>query len=125
MTAASPVAKHAATATAEHAMSQTDLARTIDAAWEDRTSIDAGTKGAVRDAVEQALALLDGGEARVAEKAGAEWRVNQWLKKAVLLSFRLNDMGVIKGGPGDAVWWDKVPSKFEGWGENRFRAAGF
>jgi 2,3,4,5-tetrahydropyridine-2-carboxylate N-succinyltransferase len=106
-------------------MSQTDLERTIDEAWEDRGKIDAGTKGAVREAVEQALGLLDAGEARVAEKAGGDWRVNQWLKKAVLLSFRLNDMGIIEGGPGGAVWWDKVPSKFEGWGENRFRAAGF
>src|SRR3954465_12273114 len=106
-------------------MSHADLARTIDAAWEDRAIIDPSTKGEVRDAVEQALALLDDGHARVAEKAGAEWRVNQWLKKAVLLSFRLNDMGVINGGPGDAGWWDKGPSKFEGWGENRFRAAGF
>jgi 2,3,4,5-tetrahydropyridine-2-carboxylate N-succinyltransferase len=106
-------------------MSQTDLERTIDGAWEDRGKIDAGTKGAVREAVEQALGLLDAGEARVAEKAGGDWRVNQWLKKAVLLSFRLNDMGIIEGGPGGAGWWDKVPSKFEGWGENRFRAAGF
>ena len=125
MTAGSPVAKHAAVKPAERPMSQTDLERTIDEAWEDRGKIDAGTKGAVREAVEQALGLLDAGEARVAEKAGGDWRVNQWLKKAVLLSFRLNDMGIIEGGPGGAVWWDKVPSKFEGWGENRFRAAGF
>src|SRR6202007_948796 len=82
--------------------------------------------GAVREAVEDALSLLDNGTARVAEKAAdGSWRVNQWLKKAVLLSFRLNDMSVIPGGPGRAAWWDKVPSKFEGWGENRFRAAGF
>jgi 2,3,4,5-tetrahydropyridine-2-carboxylate N-succinyltransferase len=79
----------------------------------------------VREAVDEALNQLDSGKARVAEKSGDGWQVHQWLKKAVLLSFRLNDMGIIKGGPGEAVWWDKVPSKFEGWGENRFRAAGF
>ena len=106
-------------------MSDADLARTIDAAWEDRAKVDASTKGPVREAVEEALQLLDDGRARVAEKDGSAWRVNQWLKKAVLLSFRLNDMGVIEGGPGGAAWWDKVASKFEGWGENRFRAAGF
>jgi 2,3,4,5-tetrahydropyridine-2-carboxylate N-succinyltransferase len=106
-------------------MPHADLARTIDAAWEDRGSVGAGTRGPVREAVEEALDLLDSGRARVAEKSGADWIVNQWLKKAVLLSFRLNDMTVIGGGPGQAVWWDKVPSKFEGWGENRFRAAGF
>src|SRR5215211_2959817 len=106
-------------------MSQTDLARTVDAAWEDRTNVDPQTKGAVREAVEEALALLDSGDARVAEKADGEWLVHQWLKKAVLLSFRLNDMSVVEGGPGGATWWDKVPSKFDGWGENRFRAAGF
>jgi 2,3,4,5-tetrahydropyridine-2-carboxylate N-succinyltransferase len=75
--------------------------------------------------VDEALDLLDAGKARVAEKENGKWRVNQWLKKAVLLSFRLNDMGPIAGGPGGANWWDKVPSKFDGWGENRFRAAGF
>jgi 2,3,4,5-tetrahydropyridine-2,6-dicarboxylate N-succinyltransferase len=106
-------------------MSDADLARTIDAAWEDRATVDASTKGPVREAVEEALQLLDDGRARVAENNGSAWRVNQWLKKAVLLSFRLNDMGVIEGGPGGAAWWDKVASKFEGWGENRFRAAGF
>jgi 2,3,4,5-tetrahydropyridine-2-carboxylate N-succinyltransferase len=103
----------------------TDLAATIDAAWEDRAAVNTGTTGAVREAVEESLNLLDSGQARVAEKQGDAWQVNQWLKKAVLLSFRLNDMGIIGGGPGQAVWWDKVPSKFEGWGENRFRAAGF
>src|SRR3954468_5588228 len=106
-------------------MSRDQLAQTIDAAWEDRANIGINTQGAVRESVETALALLDSGEARVAEKIGDEWQVHQWLKKAVLLSFRLTDMGVIEGGPGGAVWWDKVPSKFEGWGENRFRAAGF
>jgi 2,3,4,5-tetrahydropyridine-2-carboxylate N-succinyltransferase len=103
----------------------TDLASTIDAAWEDRANVNAQTQGAVREAVDEALNQLDSGQARVAEKSGDGWQVHQWLKKAVLLSFRLNDMGIIKGGPGEAVWWDKVPSKFEGWGENRFRAAGF
>ncbi|HEV2602599.1 MAG TPA: 2,3,4,5-tetrahydropyridine-2,6-dicarboxylate N-succinyltransferase [Microvirga sp.] len=103
----------------------TDLASTIDAAWEDRANVNAQTQGAVREAVDEALNQLDSGKARVAEKSGDGWQVHQWLKKAVLLSFRLNDMGIIKGGPGEAVWWDKVPSKFEGWGENRFRAAGF
>jgi 2,3,4,5-tetrahydropyridine-2-carboxylate N-succinyltransferase len=103
-----------------------DLAKTIDDAFEQREAISFSTKGAVREAVEQALDLLDRGAARVAEKqADGSWRVNQWLKKAVLLSFRLNDMSVIPGGPGRAVWWDKVASKFEGWNGDRFRAAGF
>lgn len=106
-------------------MSNTDLAQTIDAAWEDRANVNAATTGAVREAVEQALHFLDSGKARVAEKSGGEWQVHQWLKKAVLLSFRLNDMSVIKGGPGEAVWWDKVPSKFDGWSETEFKAAGF
>jgi 2,3,4,5-tetrahydropyridine-2,6-dicarboxylate N-succinyltransferase len=102
-----------------------DLAATLDAAWEDRAAVTPATRGAVREAVDEALRLLDEGQARVAEKAEGAWRVNQWLKKAVLLSFRLNDMEVIGGGPGEATWWDKVPSKFAGWGENRFKAAGF
>ncbi len=106
-------------------MPQTDLTATIEAAWEDRTSVGPATRGAVREAVEAALDALDSGDLRVAEKDGAEWRVHQWLKKAVLLSFRLSDMAPIEGGPGGATWWDKVPSKFDGWGENRFRAAGF
>jgi len=107
-------------------MADTDLAKTIDDAFETRNDVGPSTKGPVREAVEAALDLLDRGAARVAEKqADNSWRVNQWLKKAVLLSFRLNDMAVIPGGPGKAVWWDKVPSKFDGWGDNRFRAAGF
>jgi 2,3,4,5-tetrahydropyridine-2,6-dicarboxylate N-succinyltransferase len=106
-------------------MAADDLAATIDAAWDDRASIGPATTGAVRDAVDEALRRLDGGGARVAEKSGGEWRVHQWLKKAVLLSFRLNDMTRIEGGPGGAAWWDKVPSKFEGWSADRFRAAGF
>ena len=98
----------------------------IERAWEERESLGFDSKGEVRDAVESALAMLDSGEARVAEPDGAGgWRVNQWLKKAVLLSFRLNDMAEIAGGPGGAPWWDKVPSKFEGWSAGRFRQAGF
>jgi 2,3,4,5-tetrahydropyridine-2-carboxylate N-succinyltransferase len=107
-------------------MSHADLARTIDDAFEKRDGVGPGTTGAVRDAVETALGLLDRGEARVAERgANGDWGVNQWLKKAVLLSFRHNDMTVIPGGPGQAVWWDKVPSKFDGWDAERFRTAGF
>ncbi len=107
-------------------MSNDKLAKTIDDAFEGRDKIGPKTKGAVRKAVDTALGLLDGGEARVAEKrADGGWQVNQWLKKAVLLSFRLNDMSVIPGGPGKAVWWDKVDSKFKGWTPARFRKAGF
>jgi 2,3,4,5-tetrahydropyridine-2-carboxylate N-succinyltransferase len=102
-----------------------DLARTVDDAFERRAEIDISTKGAVRDAVETALDLLDKGKARVAEKIDGDWVVNQWLKKAVLLSFRLNPMNIIKGGPGDATWWDKVPSKFDGWRALDFEKAGF
>jgi 2,3,4,5-tetrahydropyridine-2,6-dicarboxylate N-succinyltransferase len=107
-------------------MSQAELIRTIDDAFEQRGDISPSTNGAVRDAVETALDLLDRGAARVAEKqSDGSWRVNQWLKKAVLLSFRLNDMTVIPGGPGKSVWWDKVASKFDGWSDARFREAGF
>jgi len=102
-----------------------EIATTIDAAWEARASIDASTKGAARDAVEAALLLLDTGALRVAEKIGDDWVTHQWLKKAVLLSFRLNPMGMISGGPGGSGWWDKVPSKFDGWGADEFTAAGF
>lgn len=101
------------------------IERTIDAAWEDRDTLSPATAGPVREAVDAALALLDSGKARVAEKAGGDWQVNQWLKKAVLLSFRLNDMTAIPGGPGGASWWDKVPSKFAGWGGDEFSSAGF
>ena len=103
----------------------TDLATTIDAAWEDRATLGFSTGGAVREAVDEALAMLDRGEARVAEPDGSGCRVNQWLKKAVLLSFRLNDNVLIDGGPGAGHWFDKVPSKFSGWGEAEFRDAGF
>jgi 2,3,4,5-tetrahydropyridine-2,6-dicarboxylate N-succinyltransferase len=105
--------------------SHADLAATIDQAFEKLSDLSSATKGSVREAVDTALELLDSGAARVAEKTSGEWRVNQWLKKAVLMSFRLNDMAPIPGAPGKAQWWDKVPSKFDGWGENRFRAAGF
>ncbi|ALK08334.1 2,3,4,5-tetrahydropyridine-2,6-dicarboxylate N-succinyltransferase [Blastochloris viridis] len=103
-----------------------DLAAVIDDAFENRASIGHATTGAVRDAVEAALELLDSGQARVASRGpDGTWTVNQWLKKAVLLSFRLNDMVPIAGGPGGAHWWDKVPSKFVGWDEDAFRKAGF
>lgn len=100
------------------------LEAVIDAAWDARDTVSTATTGDVRDAVNAALSLLDGGERRVAEKVDGVWTVNQWLKKAVLLSFRLND-NVITPGPGGANWFDKVPSKFADWGENRFREAGF
>jgi 2,3,4,5-tetrahydropyridine-2-carboxylate N-succinyltransferase len=107
-------------------MSLSALETTLNAAFDARDTVNASTKGEVRDAVELALDMLDKGEARVAERqADGQWHVNQWLKKAVLLSFRLNDMAPITGGPGGAQWWDKVPSKFEDWGESRFRDAGF
>lgn len=98
----------------------TDLATTIDAAWEDRASISTATTGAVREAVVEALNLLDSGQARVAEPKDGGWQVNQWLKKAVLLSFRLNDNAVMPGGG-----FDKVPLKTANWDDARFRAAGF
>ena len=101
------------------------LAATIDAAWDARDGISTATTGEVRDAVEAALGLLDSGRARVAEKVDGGWQVNQWLKKAVLLSFRLNAMAEIPGGPGGAPWWDKVDSKFLGWDAAKFGEAGF
>ncbi|MGE3992352.1 2,3,4,5-tetrahydropyridine-2,6-dicarboxylate N-succinyltransferase [Pseudorhodoplanes sp.] len=107
-------------------MAHDKLAQTIDDAFDKRDGISPKTKGPVRKAVEQALELLDSGTARVAEKQNdGRWQVNQWLKKAVLLSFRLNDMTVMRGGPGKSVWWDKVPSKFDGWTAAKFRKAGF
>jgi 2,3,4,5-tetrahydropyridine-2-carboxylate N-succinyltransferase len=102
-----------------------NLQTVIEAAFEARDGVNFGTRGEVRDAVDEALSLLDKGEARVAEKQSDAWVVHQWLKKAVLLSFRLNDMTPISGAPGGATWWDKVPSKFAGMGEAEFRAAGF
>ena len=98
----------------------------IEDAFENRDTVTPATTGETREAIEEALNLLDSGAARVAEReADGNWKVNQWLKKAVLLSFRLNDMEPIAGGPGASGWWDKVPSKFEDWGENRWREAGF
>jgi len=106
-------------------MSYTDLENTINAAWEDRDNVGLSTQGAIREAVEEATELLDSGKARVAERvAVGEWNVNQWLKKAVLLSFRLNDMKMIENGPGGANWFDKVDSKFLGWDDAKFRASG-
>ena len=102
------------------------LARVINAAWEARETLSTDTTGEVRDAVDAAISLLDSGEARVATKdADGKWTVHQWLKKAVLLSFRLNANGAISGTPGGGNWWDKVPSKFEGWGAKEFKEAGF
>ncbi|AOG09370.1 2,3,4,5-tetrahydropyridine-2,6-dicarboxylate N-succinyltransferase [Agrobacterium sp. RAC06] len=110
-------------------MSATDLAQlehVIEAAFDNRDTVSTTTTGEIRDAVETALNLLDSGQVRVAARGeDGTWTVHQWLKKAVLLSFRLNDMEVVKGGPGASTWWDKVPSKFEGWGESEFRSAGF
>ena len=104
----------------------TSLETTIETAFENRDAISTSTGGEVRDAVEEALLLLDHGAVRVAERQeDGNWKVNQWLKKAVLLSFRLNPMEIIKGGPGDAVWWDKVSSKFSGWSGVDFEKAGF
>jgi len=102
-----------------------DVVARIEAAWETRAEIGFSTQGPVREAVDATLAALDAGEIRVAEKKDGAWTVNQWIKKAVLLSFRLNDNQIIKHGPGDAVWYDKVPSKFSGWDTPRFKAAGF
>ncbi|MGD8325896.1 MAG: 2,3,4,5-tetrahydropyridine-2,6-dicarboxylate N-succinyltransferase [Sphingomonadales bacterium] len=106
-------------------MTASALQNTIENAWDNRDDITTSTQGEVREAVEAALKLLDSGEARVAEKHDGQWVVNQWLKKAVLLSFRLNPMEVIEGGPGGANWWDKVPSKFANWGDNSFTDASF
>ena len=107
-------------------METADIQARIETAWEERDSISPATGGEVREAVEAALNGLDRGLIRVAEKREGTWHVNQWAKKAVLLSFRLNDMTLIPGAAGhDAHWWDKVPSKFEGWREDDFSAAGF
>jgi len=117
------------------AMTLHSLAAAIDAAWEARDTISPATTGDVADAIRKALSLLDAGEARVAEPVadgsnGGGWKVNQWLKKAVLLSFRLSANVIMTGGAsdpslGEGVWWDKVPSKFAGWDAQRFQAAGF
>ena len=111
-------------------MDTANLEAAIEAAWDNADQISPATKGETRDAIEAALDGLDKGDLRVAEKKAGEWQVNQWLKKAVLLSFRLNDMAVILSGShypdsGEAAWWDKVPSKFAGWDAARFGEAGF
>ncbi|WP_323005204.1 2,3,4,5-tetrahydropyridine-2,6-dicarboxylate N-succinyltransferase [Pseudorhodobacter sp.] len=106
-------------------MSNAALETAIETAWENRDSITTATKGEAREAIEATLTALDSGTLRVAEKRGADWHVNQWAKKAVLLSFRLTDMSEISGGNGGTNWWDKVPSKFQGWVEADWRAAGF
>ena len=103
----------------------TDIEAIINAAWESREEITPDSTGDQREAVEDALQLLDSGQVRVAEKTTQGWIVNQWLKKAVLLSFRLNDMVTIENGPENSFWWDKVPSKFSGWTDNDFELAGF
>ena len=102
-----------------------DLQAVIERAWEERDTLGADSKDDVRQAVDAAIAALDSGEARIAERQDGQWTVHQWLKKAVLLSFRLNPMETIGGGPGGAHWWDKVPSKFVGWGDREFAAAAF
>ena len=106
-------------------LAHSDLEPVIEAAWEARDGISPATGGEVRDAIEATLDALDAGTLRVAEKRGADWHVNQWAKKAVLLGFRLKDMAQQEGGPQAGGWWDKVDSKFAGWGENRWREAGF
>jgi 2,3,4,5-tetrahydropyridine-2-carboxylate N-succinyltransferase len=106
-------------------MDMNALEQLINTAFDDAANVTADTHGDVRDAVMTTLNLLDSGQARVAEKTGDDWQVNQWLKKAVLLSFRLNDMTTISNGPGDSSWWDKVPSKFDGWDAAQFSQAGF
>ena len=106
-------------------MDLTRLQTAIEAAWDARDRLDAKTRAAARKAVTTALDLLDAGTLRVAAKRDGAWQVEQWLKKAVLLSFRLTDMQPIAGGPGGAKWWDKVPSKFAGWSAAKFKKAGF
>ncbi|MEA5159420.1 2,3,4,5-tetrahydropyridine-2,6-dicarboxylate N-succinyltransferase [Cereibacter johrii] len=106
-------------------MSYSALEAAIEAAWEARETITPATKGETREAIETTLEALDKGSLRVAEKRGADWHVNQWAKKAVLLGFRLKDMEVQTGGPQAGTWWDKVDSKFAQWGEAQWKAAGF
>lgn len=107
-------------------MSNTQLETTIEAAWDARDTITPATTGEVREAIEDTLNALDGGKLRVAEKQGdGSWHVNQWAKKAVLLGFRLQDMSPIEGGPHGSGWWDKIDSKFKGWGPEEWRKAGF
>jgi 2,3,4,5-tetrahydropyridine-2-carboxylate N-succinyltransferase len=103
----------------------TNLQAVIEKAWEDRDSVNSDTKGEIKEAVQAALNALDSGTSRIAEKQDGQWTVNQWLKKAVLLSFRLNPMETISGGPQGSTWWDKVPSKFNNWSDSDFQSAGF
>ena len=107
-------------------MSNAALETAIEAAWEARDTITPATKGEAREAIEATLNALDGGKLRVAERQeNGDWHVNQWAKKAVLLGFRLKDMELQSGGPQGSSWWDKVDSKFHGWGEAEYKAAGF
>ena len=107
-------------------MSNAQLETAIEAAWEARDTITPATTGETREAIEDTLNALDSGALRVAEKQDdGSWHVNQWAKKAVLLGFRIKDMEPQTGGPQDSTWWDKVDSKFKGWGDNQWRAAGF
>ncbi|GGE21681.1 2,3,4,5-tetrahydropyridine-2,6-dicarboxylate N-succinyltransferase [Gemmobacter megaterium] len=108
-----------------NAVTNAALEAAIEAAWDARDAITPATQGETREAIEDTLSALDAGTLRVAEKRGADWHVNQWAKKAVLLGFRLKDMEMQQGGPQGSGWWDKVDSKFAGWGENQWRAAGF
>ena len=107
-------------------MSNVQLETAIEAAWEARDTISPATTGETRDAIEETLEALDKGNLRVAEKqADGSWHVNQWAKKAVLLGFRLKDMEQHEGGPQAGGWWDKVDSKFAGWGDDQWKTAGF
>ncbi|NIZ10093.1 2,3,4,5-tetrahydropyridine-2,6-dicarboxylate N-succinyltransferase [Pseudooceanicola sp. HF7] len=107
-------------------MSNAQLEAAIEAAWEARDTITSATTGETREAIEDTLNALDSGALRVAEKQDSgDWAVNQWAKKAVLLGFRIKDMEQQDGGPQGGGWWDKVDSKFAGWGENQWKAAGF
>ena len=107
-------------------MSYAALEAAIETAWDARDTITPATKGEARDAIESTLNALDSGKLRVAERqADGQWHVNQWAKKAVLLSFRLTDMYEISGSNGGANWWDKVPSKWQGWTADDWRKAAF
>jgi len=106
-------------------MSIAELETAIEAAWDARDTITPATRGTARDAIEATLEALDKGALRVAEKRGTDWHVNQWAKKAVLLGFRIKDMEPHEGGPQGGGWWDKVDSKFKGWGAAEWKEAGF
>lgn len=107
-------------------MSNSQLEQAIEAAWEARDTLSSATTGEMREAIEETLNALDGGTLRVAEKQeSGDWYVNQWAKKAVLLGFRIQDMAIQDGGPQGGGWWDKVDSKFKGWGDDQWYAAGF